>query len=64
MAKMDNDNAINALVVVLEQDRGGYHLSEQDLDSALKACEHVIKVVQKYKERNNYENEYRDVENG
>ena len=55
MAKMNNDDAINALVVVLEQDRGDYHLSEQDLDSALKACEHVIKIVQKYKEKNNGE---------
>ena len=51
MAKMNNDDAINALVVVLEQDRGDYHLSEQDLDSALKACEHVIKIVKKCKEK-------------
>ena len=52
---MDNDDAITALVVVLEQDRGNYHLSEQDLDSALKACECVIKIVKKYKEKNNGE---------
>lgn len=52
MAKMNNDDAINTLVVVLEQDRGDYHLSEQDLDGALKACEHVIKIVKKYKEKN------------
>lgn len=45
--KMTNDEAIDAIVVVLEQDRGDYHLSQSDLDKALNGIAMTIDIIKK-----------------